>query len=261
MDLVRYGKNVMHYRTLSTEKISTLRRNEWNELAENEQPILASTREGFDMYVNPLDNSISRQIWMRGLYFQEDVTRAFKRVLRRGDLVVDVGASVGWYAFIAAKRAARVVAFEPDPVSAGLIRKSILREGFENIELVEACVSDSAGEVTLSKSDSYNGDNSMVRQTGQRSIRVRSVTLDDSLPNGTIDVMKMDIQGAEPQAMAGAKGIINEGRVRCILLEWDPHYWTSQSRTLLSSFDAYDLDEKRLTELPAEKTDILLRVK
>jgi FkbM family methyltransferase len=162
---------------------------------------------------------------------------------------------------LAARRARRVFAFEPDPTSAALLHKSVQHGAFKNVEINEACVSDSDGGATLWKSDTFDGDNSIVRHTGRESIRVRSVTLDECFQDETIDLLKVDAQGAEPLIFKGAKRMIEEGRIRSVVLEWDPRYWSPEFRTLLLAFDVYDVQGRILSEMPPQKTDVLLRLR
>ena len=86
---------------------------------------------------------------------------------------------------------------------------------------------------------------------------VRLDTLDDLLPSETIDVLKIDVEGGESQVLLGAQRIINEKRVRHIIMEWNPEVWKGRLN-LLQSFDAWELDAKTPFSFPEKLSDVYL---
>ena len=128
------------------------------------------------------------------------------------DMVIDVGAHLGTFTRIALNRNARVVvAVEPDPVNAVCFSRTFASEIADGrVRLVEAAAWHSPG--------SLNFEIGNASQTGRvagsgngRAVVVRAVRLDDmadELKLGRVDFIKMDIEGAERHALAGARRLL-----------------------------------------------------
>jgi hypothetical protein len=83
---------------------------------------------------------------------EPSIQDVFARCLRPGDTVYDVGANVGFFAVLAARfvgSEGRVVAFEPLPSSADMVRYNARQNGFETITVIEAAAWESSGEAEL----------------------------------------------------------------------------------------------------------------
>ena len=151
----------------------------------------------------------------------------FQRLIAPGMCVVDVGANLGYYTLLAAKRVGpngRVFAFEPDPENHSLLAQSIQANGFNNVVLSDKAVSDVSGRGTLFFSEEHRGDHRIFDPgDGRKRIEVSTVRLDDAIPEDvSIDVIKMDIQGAEMKAMEGTKRILDRNPQIKILCEFWP---------------------------------------
>jgi FkbM family methyltransferase len=142
-----------------------------------------------------------------------------------GDLVVDGGANVGFYAMLQASRGARVVAFEPNPETAARLRAGIIRNGLDElVTLVGAGLADRAGKhrFYVAASNTIGGsifqdlDETDRRPTGE----VELVALDEALRGlsvGPINLLKLDVEGAECLALDGAINSLTQ--VRAVVIE------------------------------------------
>lgn len=135
----------------------------------------------------------------------------FLSAVRDGDVVFDAGANVGAYCVPAARqrRDTRVVAFEPIPLNAALLRASVLINGLTNLDIVQACVSDSAGEIEFSVSEdsAYSSIIDTGRKLEAARLRCRAVTLDEQCAAMGIvspNLVKIDVEGAELRVLLGA---------------------------------------------------------
>jgi FkbM family methyltransferase len=246
---VGFAGGVVRYRTVSRRRISELSEKRYDERVRaylRNPPESVLTKQGFRIFLNPEDSKISASIAITGSYsvLQEpQITRFFETRIKKSSVVVDAGANIGWYSLLAAKRAKQVHAFEPEPRSYDLLLKSIAANKFDNIVVHSSCVSDHDGVETLYISSSRNkGTHSVVRKAEPQSVQVSSVTLDALFPTERIDLLKLDIEGAESRALAGAQRLIREKRIGQIMMEWNPSFW--QDREILSHFDAYTVDGK-----------------
>src|SRR5689334_857582 len=133
-----------------------------------------------------------------------------KEHVRPGDIVLDCGAHIGTFTNKALERgAAKVVGFEPDPVNAEAYRRNFKREIAEGrVILVEQGVWSSKGEMTLTIGTTNSGTDSLVLSLpSHTSIKVGVDTIDafmNQLHLPKVDFIKMDIEGAERDALKGA---------------------------------------------------------
>lgn len=134
--------------------------------------------------------------------------KGYERVhpLRQGDVVLDAGAYPGDYTLYAARSigpAGKVFALEPDPENRKILENHVKKSGFQNIEILPVGLWNTSTSLSL---DSKGVASSLHPQDGNTVIPV--TTLDQLLPDlnlERIDVLKMDIEGAELQALEGAR--------------------------------------------------------
>ena len=153
------------------------------------------------------------------------VRRAIEARLPKGGTFVDAGANIGFYSVLAARLAGpecRVVAFEMMPDTAAILRRHVAMNAGDRIEIVENALSDRNGEtVTASVEPGKHGQASIIASAspdGRVAIEVATITLDMALAgSGPIDVLKMDLEGAEFLALKGATEVL--GRTSCVVFE------------------------------------------
>src|SRR4051794_3370758 len=179
------------------------------------------TVEGFTIYVDPRDWAVGGQIARTGAY-EPEVTAALRSQLSPGATFVDVGANIGWYSLLAAGLVGgdgRVVGVEPNPDNCGLVERSAKENGFATITVVPAAASDSAALAALDV-DASNGriiplDPSQPAGVIPCSFVVPIRPLDDLLADAgvaKVDVMKVDVEGAELQVLRGAEAMLRRDR-------------------------------------------------
>lgn len=150
------------------------------------------------------------------------------REVRRGDVVLDIGAHIGYYSLIFARLVGsegRVFAFEPDPDNFALLNKNVRINGYRNVTLVRKAVADRTGKVRLYVSEENNGDHRTYdSKDGRKSIEVKCVQLDEYFRDygERIDFIKMDIQGAEPGAIRGMSSLLERSKNPRMVVEFWP---------------------------------------
>jgi len=154
------------------------------------------------------------------------------------DIVYDCGACVGDTAIWYANKVERVVAFEPDPDNVIKLQKNLKRNNIENVFIVAKGVAATSGEMRF---DLGQGDSSKAQDSGTTIISVCSIDDYAQLHQEAPTIIKMDIEGAEIDALKGAKNtiILNKPKLAiciyhnpqvdmiCIptmLKEWRPDY-------------------------------------
>lgn len=189
---------------------------------------------GMSIWVDPR-NYLSRCLIHEGVY-QPEVSEALATWLPQGRVMVDVGANVGYMTMLGARRvgpAGRVLAIEPNPYMVEAMRRHLDKNGISNVSIVQAGCSRARGSFPLYLSPDRNpGMTSLSAKNAhsQRSIQVDVVPLDELVAEfnpPSLDVLKIDVEGAELQVLQGAKETLRRFRP-VILMELDPR--------LLSSF-------------------------
>ncbi len=158
------------------------------------------------------DGLIERPVW-----------RLMRDLLRPGMTMADVGANLGFFALSAARFVGpegRVIAFEPVPGNLRYLRRNLaLNPGLANLLVEPLAVSDQEGETTIHLGW-HEGNASLLvgaRSTTEDTAPVRTTSLDEyaaarDVPR--IDLVKMDIEGAERNALLGAARTLREHRPR-----------------------------------------------
>lgn len=147
-------------------------------------------------------------------------------LLTPGMTVFDVGANIGVYTrFIAEHvgRSGHVVAFEPE--SRNIERLQMAMRDLPQVEVVHGAVSDRSGTLQLYIADDLNVDHhSYPSEDVRRCVEVPAFALDDFLASGArVDLIKMDIQGAEFSAVRGARRMLSENAAPTLLMEYWPY--------------------------------------
>lgn len=129
---------------------------------------------------------------------------------REGDTIVEVGAFRGEFTQAVADRAARILAFEPDPYNQWFLLNNT--EWYENVEVVPIALWDQDSVAKFELGDDSTQSSFINIDSGEtkRSVVVQRSRLDnlkEVLEINKIDYLKMDAEGAEPEAIKGTKDI------------------------------------------------------
>jgi FkbM family methyltransferase len=140
------------------------------------------------------------------------IQNALAENLKPGDTFFDIGANVGFFTLIAARLvgpSGKVFAFEPVPANAAAVRRNAALNHFAHIQVIEAAVGDSPGEIELILTR-HPGGASIIHDTPSPDItgriRVPMVQIDALVKAGRVPVpttVKIDVEGAEPAVLRG----------------------------------------------------------
>lgn len=136
----------------------------------------------------------------------------FRRVVKAGMNVIDIGANIGYYSVIAAGRVGpkgKVFSYEPEGDNFALLQKNIEVNRFTWARAIRAGLSDQTGKRKLFVAKDHTGIHSFADNRGvETGIEIEIDTLDRSLErfgSPKIDLIKIDIEGAEILALTGMK--------------------------------------------------------
>lgn len=206
----------------------------------------------FTMYIHPpaSDVHVSGSIAHSGLWEGHIIEQIYwPRIWHNPDtVVVDIGANIGMYSLIAAQHGLQVIGVEAQINNFKLLCSSIrANEGFaKHLTLYHAAVSDKSGELVSIKNqgdvekDKNIGGTSF--QSGQGKGSILTLTLDQVLHTvtGQSVVLKIDVEGMECEAFAGAQRFLHRNHIRLILMEW-AQIASKCGLLLASQFDALGL--------------------
>jgi FkbM family methyltransferase len=162
------------------------------------------------------------------------VTQLLKAVLHRSMCFFDIGANIGYYSVVAAARCERVYAFEPVP--------RLFAALCENVQL-NPVVNISPHRIAMARysrptkffvvNDSENqGLSSLNESAGADEITVQAQSLDDFVCEQRverIDLMKVDVEGAEEQVFQGGAGVLRGEQAPDIIFECHPGATSDQT--------------------------------
>jgi FkbM family methyltransferase len=166
-------------------------------------------------------------------------------LVRPNGKVLDLGAHIGTFSLMAAANGYQITAVEASTRNAALMRESIHRNGFNNIQLVQAAISDRTGQMEFIQDGPYG----MVSNPGQpldkRTITVPAITVDallDQVNWPNVDMIKMDIEGSEVNAIKGMARLLTRKDAPPILFESNGHtlhIFGVTPGSLFSALEAY----------------------
>jgi FkbM family methyltransferase len=238
----------------------------------------------FRIYVRGHDFGVGAAL-LRDKVWEEHVVREIRRVLGPGGVFLDLGAGIGYFSLLAASIVGdrgQVFAFEPEPGNFGLLTLSINENGFSNVQAHPHAVSDREESVLLGENlqianaAGHRGDAAARRDGGpSRTHLVRTVVLDHVLDAlDRLDLIKIDIEGAEPRALEGMRTLIARHRP-IILTEFfpgaiqqvsarDPRQYLSQLRGLgyelfvSGASDGHALTDAEIVNDPRLTSDLMI---
>ena len=181
--------------------------------------------EGRKMF---LDDDDCMLLSLKGVY-EPVTTRFVKEMVRPGDVVVDIGANIGYYTLLFSELTGpggKVLAFEPHPANCALLRKNVEANGLANVEVFERAASNRSGKARLYLDRDGGAMYHSLIDLGERTsfLDVDCVRLDDFLAGreGHLDIIKIDVEGGEGLALEGMGRILETNRRLRIISEFSP---------------------------------------
>jgi len=188
--------------------------------------------------------------------YEKFETELFKREIKPGMTVIDVGANIGYYTIMSADMVGptgKVICVEPDSQSVEMLKKNIEANKFNNIECINKALSDKEGVVGFYSSVKNRADNRIYDPgDGRVYTEIKTTTLDKILsPDTKIDFLKIDIQGAEALAIDGMKESIGRSGKMTLFTEFWPSSIEKTGRSaekflqklIAFGFELYNIDD------------------
>lgn len=179
----------------------------------------------FAIHASPDDLDVGRHVLANA--YEPDVTEVFRRLLRPGMAVLDIGANIGFFTMLSASLVGPggyVLAVEPNPENARLIEASRRLNGYAHVTIAQVAAGRATGLLALHTAQS-NGTTSGPSDDMAQLLSARTVpaiAIDVLLPTERrIDLIKVDVEGAEFNALLGCAALIARDRP-IIISEFSP---------------------------------------
>jgi FkbM family methyltransferase len=168
--------------------------------------------EGCRLLIRPFSHILD--ILMVSGLWEPYVKAVIEREVKKTDVIVDVGANIGVYAVPLAKRASKIIAFEPHPKTSEMLETSVRLNQLHNVEIIKKAVSDSQQRVLQDISDSFAAYSRIVTDHSKKDpaiIEVESTKLDTALRSeSNVDWLLIDVEGYEVNVLCGAYSILRK---------------------------------------------------
>jgi len=207
----------------------------WASLGKPQKLVRTGSRR---LLVDLRDLVVAKELWSSGEW-EPSETAFFERVLRPGMTFVDAGANLGYFTTLASGlvgSSGLVLAIEPEPLNFALLEKNIALNRCTNVRSINAALGDSAGTARLHLSPTNFGDHRLASESVSRdAVEVRVDRLDsvlESMAVGSVDCMKIDVQGYEMHVLDGMPRLLAAG-IQYLVME----YWPQGLRNAGSNGD------------------------
>lgn len=221
--------------------------------------VIKEIAPGVRLFIDLSDHVIGLNI-LRGGYEREEI-EFVRSVLKAGDTAIDAGGHIGFFTMQMAAMVGptgAVYSFEPYGPNADLLERSIDENRFEDrVTVQRAAVGATTGTATLTfPTETLNSGGAYLLRagtsplTGNQKADVPIVALDDVTLQGRVRLIKMDVEGAEPQVIRGAARLLAEHRPT-ILSELHPTQLHRASGVTADQF----LDQMRAVGYRARTVD------
>ena len=190
-------------------------------------------------------SEMTYEAWKTPANYRSEDAEFLKKVLEPGGLVVDVGANIGMIAMQSAQlvgKSGRVIAIEPNPRIAAFCEKNLQLNGLENVTLLQTALGSEEGFVSFN-CDPCDDRSRVVTEGG---VKVPLTTLDrvmERVPNGKINLLKIDVEGFELSVLEGATKSLE--RTQWLYMEVEAENYSKYGKTtesVMAILDAHGFD-------------------
>lgn len=155
-------------------------------------------------------------------YPDYEVAMGIKKNLREGGIFVDVGANIGFMSLVAATvRKSKIHSFEPSPIAYPRLVENInLNNLGSRVKLNNSLISNSNKSISFVEDD--RSELSHISKSDEKGIKIKSSTLDAYCSKNKIkkiDVLKIDVEGAELSVLKGAGLMLQTHKIKHIYVE------------------------------------------
>jgi FkbM family methyltransferase len=171
-----------------------------------------------------------------GHLYEPDIGNFLVRIIKPGDVCVDVGANIGMHTLLMAslnasndkEEKAKIISFEPNEKCYNELKKNIKLNKYKTVEVRQKLLGEKPGvESFYHASDKDSGTSYALKEIDDQSLnweKVKTSTLDKELKHEkSIKVLKMDVEGFEGNVLRGSKNLLEKDLIRYWIIEYTQH--------------------------------------
>ncbi len=197
----------------------------------------------FEIAVNRCDSDPIRDAYRAGDYPASSETLMALSMLEPGMVAVDLGAHIGTFTLGAASLGCRVIAVEASTLNYNSLIRSMSLNRFHQVTVVKAAVSDQPGTVRFLDHGPYGHMDAAEDDEKTISVRARTASeILDACGVERVDLIKIDVEGAEIRAMNGMQPLLCSDSAPPVLLESNGHtlgFGGHSTRELRAAFEDF----------------------
>ena len=197
-----------------------------------------------------------------------------ERLLQPGDTFVDVGANVGLFSIVAGRRVGsrgKVLSFEPAPETMSALTATVRLNGLGSIvSLHQSAAGRKAGTAKLYVGQTCGHSSLLPLDESKETIEVPMVALDEVIGDQKIDLIKIDVEGWELEALQGLRKTLANNPQASVLLEFGPSHlqragveistWISTLQALGMTLFEIDEDSASLSPLRSQGLEDIVSI-
>lgn len=236
--------------------------------------LLTTLFTGQKMYVDARDISVTPHLLVDGTW-EPEITKVFREFIKEDSVVFDIGANLGYFGLVAgASNPASIHFFEPNPELTPLIGSSIAINGLsERSRINTVAIGDKKEELELHLVGNYIGSSSLLNTltvegpviAGQavdtdKSFTVPVITLDQYCKDNhvkNVNLIKIDVEGFEPQVYKGMSGVIKNNKDLTLFLEFSAPLYKKPE----TFYKSIAKDFKYIYAIDSDNNGTLVRIK
>lgn len=187
-------------------------------LISNLDSLIAVSKDNRKFFLRLPEDRIRNSIFTTG-YCEKNVTELFQRIIKKDDILFDVGANIGWYTTLFGLHGAQCHAFEPNPqVFDRLVHNcEINKINNHKLFLNKIALGSKRGIVSFYNFRKLHHGLSSLSDFGRddkEEVKVKCTTLSEYvIKNGIekVDLIKVDVEGSESDVLRGSESILSRG--------------------------------------------------
>jgi FkbM family methyltransferase len=222
--------------------------------------VIVQDKNNFNILVDTKDNVVSDCV-MKYKCWEEHFQNALKQLVKPNDRVLIFGAHIGYHAVLIGKLIGdngKMWIFEANPYTVKFLKANLIFNDINNGIVYPKAVYRENTKLEFKQIVNGNTGMSKIGEFFDDSLQYRTIQVEavnvDSLPEiSDVNVIQMDIEGGEPDAIYGAKDLIDNSKNLIVFQEWSTcmtkgiddylHFWRSRG------YRAAQINDKSLTEL------------
>jgi len=184
--------------------------------------------QGSKMILNLRDEGISKELVFNDIR-EAGATNYIYRAVKKDDVVIDIGANIGYYALMEARLVGdngKIYAIEPAPQNFEILKKNISINGYKNIEVFNFAIGDKNGieKLYISNKSNWHSMVAFDAQGSEKTIDVTILTIDTFLKDKKYPALiRMDVEGYEDKIIRGMIETLKKDRPLKLFIEIHPH--------------------------------------